>query len=343
MNITDFSRTLSLPQTGTHEKTWLFFLSQVQAESNPMNFPVLKKFAEALSDCRTRSQLEQTLKDFSSTVQEISNTSSENGVNFLKKASANKMKPSLADLSEDLENLDGEIQSLINSDFKDADHAADPLSWLHRCLSLYLAKKFYQVEVQEEVKKFQMSLEILVDPSLGFALVDMDMHINYCNAVMQEEFEVGPGSLLPEALSRLVKRKPAGTIQSLPKNDISRVTADYNFFNWNDKNYRVTVRLMKSDELDNFQPFWAITIQPALDAFSRTNRLAQRVGLSWREVEICSLLHDGLDPNEVSSRLFISKHTVKTYLKRIYRKCGVHSRAQLIALLNQYSGSKYVV
>lgn len=308
-----------------------------------MNLPALQKFVKALSTCNTRKAYEETLKEFSSPLLELSEISTIDGFEILRKKGSKEKGSSLSKLSDDLEKLAQTIQGILVADPGKPDESESSVLWLQRCISLFLVKKYFQVELLEEARKFQVALEILVEPGLGFALVDMDMQINYCNAVMREEFEIKNGGALPEALNRLVKKKPTPKVQASPLDDVSRITTDYNFFNWNNKNYRVTVRLLNGETTQSFQPFWAITTQPALDAFSRTNRLAQKVGLSWREVEICSLLHDGLDPNEVSNRLFISKHTVKTYLKRIYRKCGVHSRAQLIALLNQYSGSKYVV
>ncbi len=308
-----------------------------------MNLPALQKFVTTLSECKTRMAYEETLQDFATPVLELTEVGSIDGFEFLKGRGSKEKGTSLSKLSDDLEKLSQTIQDILVTDPGEPDESENSVLWLQRCVSLFLIKKYFQVELLEEARKFQVALEILVEPGLGFALVDMDMQINYCNAVMREEFEIKNGGVLPEALNRLVQKKPAPKVQANPLDDVSRITTDYNFFNWNNKNYRVTVRLLNGESTQNFQPFWAITTQPALDAFSRTNRLAQRVGLSWREVEICSLLHDGLDPNEVSNRLFISKHTVKTYLKRIYRKCGVHSRAQLIALLNQYSGSKFVV
>ena len=308
-----------------------------------MNLPALQKLIKALSAIKTRQAYEETLKSFSSAIVELTEISSLDGFKFLKNRAAREEKFSLLEITNDLEKLAQTIQDILVSEPGNSDESESSVLWLQRCISLFLIKKYYQVELIEEARKFQVALEILVEPGLGFALVEMDMRINYCNAVMREEFEIANGGVLPEALNRLVQKKPTAKLQTNPLENFSQITTDYNFFNWNNKNYRVTVRLLNGESPQNFQSFWAITTQPALDAFSRTNRLAQRVGLSWREVEICSLLHDGLDPNEVSNRLFISKHTVKTYLKRIYRKCGVHSRAQLIALLNQYSGNKYVV
>jgi len=62
------------------------------------------------------------------------------------------------------------------------------------------------------------------------------------------------------------------------------------------------------------------------------NELSQ---LSKREEEVLELLAQGYLYKEISSELDISRHTVDTYLRRIYEKLHVHSRAQATALYAQ--------
>lgn len=53
--------------------------------------------------------------------------------------------------------------------------------------------------------------------------------------------------------------------------------------------------------------------------------------LSQREKEVLDLLARGYLFKEISEALHISDHTVDTYLRRIYEKLHVHSRAQAMA------------
>ena len=62
------------------------------------------------------------------------------------------------------------------------------------------------------------------------------------------------------------------------------------------------------------------------------NELSQ---LSKREEEVLELLAQGYLYKEISTELNISRHTVDTYLRRIYEKLHVHSRAQATALYAQ--------
>jgi LuxR family maltose regulon positive regulatory protein len=53
--------------------------------------------------------------------------------------------------------------------------------------------------------------------------------------------------------------------------------------------------------------------------------------LSERELEVAALLADGLTYQEIARALFISLNTVKTHLKNVYGKLGVHGRQEAVA------------
>lgn len=58
--------------------------------------------------------------------------------------------------------------------------------------------------------------------------------------------------------------------------------------------------------------------------------------LTKRELEIVDLIGAGYSNKDVAKMLFISEYTVKDHTKNIYRKLEVHSRYELMALLNQW-------
>ncbi len=53
--------------------------------------------------------------------------------------------------------------------------------------------------------------------------------------------------------------------------------------------------------------------------------------LSGREQEVLELLAAGMANQEIAKRLVVTVGTVKTHIKSIYGKLGVHSRTQAIA------------
>jgi DNA-binding NarL/FixJ family response regulator len=57
-----------------------------------------------------------------------------------------------------------------------------------------------------------------------------------------------------------------------------------------------------------------------------------RVSLTVRELEVLTLLSDGLDQTEIAERLVISPKTVGTHIERILGKLGARSRAQAVAI-----------
>ncbi len=51
-------------------------------------------------------------------------------------------------------------------------------------------------------------------------------------------------------------------------------------------------------------------------------------GLTGRETELLVLVAEGLSNAEIAAAMYLAESSVKTYLKRIYRKLGINSRSQ---------------
>jgi DNA-binding NarL/FixJ family response regulator len=83
----------------------------------------------------------------------------------------------------------------------------------------------------------------------------------------------------------------------------------------------------------------------AVDEFvARVRRLLERAegrtvfesALTPRELEVLSLVAAGLSRDQIARRLFISPKTVGTHIERIFRKLGVHSRAEAISFAYEH-------
>ena len=71
------------------------------------------------------------------------------------------------------------------------------------------------------------------------------------------------------------------------------------------------------------------------DAFARTcEALARRYDLSAREREVMELVARGNSARWIAESLCVSTSTVQTHSKSIYRKLGIHSKQELIQLVN---------
>ena len=65
----------------------------------------------------------------------------------------------------------------------------------------------------------------------------------------------------------------------------------------------------------------------------RVERERPRPNLTEREKEVLRLVCDGLTNAEIATCLHVSRETVKSELKRIFRKIGVGNRTQAAVLL----------
>lgn len=54
----------------------------------------------------------------------------------------------------------------------------------------------------------------------------------------------------------------------------------------------------------------------------------RREGLSEREAEVLALITQGKNNAEIAQAAYLSPNTVKSYIRNLYRKVGVHSRTQ---------------
>ena len=64
--------------------------------------------------------------------------------------------------------------------------------------------------------------------------------------------------------------------------------------------------------------------------------LARASRLSDRERAVLELLADGAGHEHIAAALFVSPSTVRTHLRNLYRKLGVHSRKEAVALVVEH-------
>ena len=69
------------------------------------------------------------------------------------------------------------------------------------------------------------------------------------------------------------------------------------------------------------------------NADPRLTEAAREFGLTARELDVLSYLVRGYTLANIASKLFLSEHTVRTHVRHIYEKMGVHSRQELLEAL----------
>jgi len=206
--------------------------------------------------------------------------------------------------------------------------------WIYQNLLPALLQKIITVMVREELAKSNSVVQALLHSPAGIALVDEDMRLLTCNQSFTKLFQLSSRDVLPEEFSKVMKRKNTNG------GGDEHQGVELSYFSLPQGNFKLTYFELYPYGTDG-EIFWLVRIHPSADPFTKSNLLREKAGLTWREMEICCLIHDGLGRQEIAERLFISAHTVKTHLKKIHKKLRVRSRTQLVAYLNQHSGENY--
>jgi DNA-binding CsgD family transcriptional regulator len=131
---------------------------------------------------------------------------------------------------------------------------------------------------------------------------------------------VGKGRPLPDQVVRLVNGLRDDLRRSGPKNS-SLLTLP-------------TGLCMRASLLDSApEQYVLLLVEPFL-------RLDER-NLSRRELEVATLVLNGLSNREIAERLVVAHHTVEGHLKRIFAKTQVRTRAGLVARMLGWQPEEY--
>ena len=80
----------------------------------------------------------------------------------------------------------------------------------------------------------------------------------------------------------------------------------------------------------------AATADSSPGAGDRPRAAVMPDGLTQREAEILGLIARGLTNTEIAERLFLSSHTIKTHINRIFAKTGSRDRVAAIAYAQRH-------
>jgi DNA-binding CsgD family transcriptional regulator len=84
-------------------------------------------------------------------------------------------------------------------------------------------------------------------------------------------------------------------------------------------------------------PNFMVTLSDLSGENKLENALQARFQLSRRELDVTYYLTRGLSDDEIGKKLYISRQTVHTHIKNIYRKLGAKSRVELYRMVIQES------
>ncbi|HJF66610.1 MAG TPA: LuxR C-terminal-related transcriptional regulator, partial [Slackia equolifaciens] len=90
--------------------------------------------------------------------------------------------------------------------------------------------------------------------------------------------------------------------------------------------------MMDSDDEPDEPASIVLSVKDALH--DRCSAMTEESGLSAREAEIMEYLALGRSVPYIAEALYISENTVRTHCKSIYRKLGIHSKSELMDLVD---------
>jgi DNA-binding CsgD family transcriptional regulator len=143
-----------------------------------------------------------------------------------------------------------------------------------------------------------------------------------------DEFPV-PSSVIKDCSDLLDLVKAEGQPTLLPKERIVYTESGQRF--------RIECSLIWKSGQTGSTPSFMVTFSDSTDEKKLEVTLQSRFQLSRRELDVTHYLVRGLSDNEIGEKLYISRQTVHTHIKNIYRKLGVKSRIELYRIVTRES------
>lgn len=117
------------------------------------------------------------------------------------------------------------------------------------------------------------------------------------------------------------------------KNNFLNYNSNQNFNIFANTNvfcFTVTSFLL-SDALGNIETIYSVSItKQAAQSNEIVDEVGKKYDLTKRELEVVALIKMGCSNKEIADKMFISNHTVKAHIMKIFSKVGVTSRTALI-------------
>ncbi len=99
--------------------------------------------------------------------------------------------------------------------------------------------------------------------------------------------------------------------------------------------FRIECSLIwKVDQISS-TPSFVVTLSELNDEYKLETTLQTRFRLSRRELDVTHYLIRGMSDNEIGEKLYISRQTVHTHIKNIYKKLGAKSRIDIYRMVIQ--------
>lgn len=148
---------------------------------------------------------------------------------------------------------------------------------------------------------------------------------------------LGPHGTAPILIMALIVLLLAGSMAFLLNDSIPKTRPFFAEFRKGNKSESLKKQVL--DAINDEEP---ATEEPALPIVTSAESLEQSLSslqdhhyLTDREIEVIRHLAQGRSKSSIGQKLFISENTVKTYVKNIYAKLDIHSKQELLDLIEK--------
>jgi DNA-binding CsgD family transcriptional regulator len=195
----------------------------------------------------------------------------------------------------------------------------------------HLLNVLKNILLSEELIRGKELLIALADCPDAVAFINPMWKISLCNKEFSNLFGVKTGGTLSGDIREFAEKEKEYKLSGRSK---KRRCSEFLVFETNLSDFKVKFDHINGKAAD-LNESWLLRLIKVQNSNSIDQDFLNSVGLTGRESEICDLAREGLGDREIADELYISPHTVKAHMKKIHEKLEVHTRAQLIAMLNR--------
>jgi len=170
---------------------------------------------------------------------------------------------------------------------------------------------------REKCHHLQQVLNCLPEHGEALAVVSDDGRLIYKNKAFEQT--VGQENYIP-----LLTRLSQNTLSEF--DDLGR---NCYLSKFDQRLYKVSLTTLNADTHGNTR-LSLLRLFRVVNKKLKINRKLDKAGLSSRELEIATLLIQGISTHYISEQLNLSYHTVRNHIKHIYHKIGVSTRSEML-------------
>ncbi len=190
------------------------------------------------------------------------------------------------------------------------------------------------ISFQDEKATYKQISEHFIASDNPTAIINTDGSILIKNMQFSEQLNIAKETKLPGRLYKQAGKLINQQHTSLAKKNISFST-NSGVIQVRRRLYEINITSITMSDNPELE-IWLLTLTRVRNRKSQLSRTFEDANITRRETEVIHWLQKGASPSQVADNLGISYHTTKSHIKNIYKKLGISSARELLALGNSY-------